>query len=136
MVCPQVHPGACTCTHCVGMAVPPASRRFRHDPLVEPGARATVASHRRITWMGARILSDTRLADMAAVVLRLRLLSGDQIDVTYEEPDAVDDEVINHVLATFAEDAGALHCTHGDRLIVVFGRGVAAVEVAPRGAVL
>ncbi len=82
--------------------------------------------------MGARILSDTRLANMAAVVLRLRLVSGDQIDVTYEEPD----EVIDHVLATLAEDAGALHCTHGDRLIVVFGRGVAAVEVAPAGAVL
>lgn len=87
--------------------------------------------------MGARILSDTRLADMAAVVLRLRLVSGDQIDVTYEEPDAVNDHhVIDHVLATLAQDAGALHCTHGDRLIVVFGRGVAAVEVAPRGAVL
>ncbi len=69
-------------TYCVGVAVSPASRRFRHDPLVEPGARATVASHRRITWMGARILSDTRLADMAAVVLRLRLVSGDQIDAT------------------------------------------------------
>ena len=33
-------------------------------------------------------------------------------------------------------DSGALRCRHGDRLVVLYARGVAAVEVAPRGAVL
>ncbi len=31
---------------------------------------------------------------------------------------------------------GTLRCQHGDRLIVLYGRGVATVEIAPRGAVL
>jgi hypothetical protein len=71
------------------------------------------------------------------VVLRIRMVSGDQVDVTYEESDAADDsQVIEHLLATLAQDDGALHCTHGGRLMVVFARGVAAVEVAPRGAIL
>jgi hypothetical protein len=74
---------------------------------------------------------------MADVVLRVRLVSGDQVDVTYEEPDADDDNlVVEHVLSILAEDAGKLRCRHGGRLMVVFARGVAAVEVAPRGAVL
>jgi hypothetical protein len=29
-----------------------------------------------------------------------------------------------------------LRTQHGDRLVVLYGRGVAAIEVAPRGAVL
>jgi hypothetical protein len=29
-----------------------------------------------------------------------------------------------------------LRCTHGDRLLVLYARGVAAVEFGPRGAVL
>jgi hypothetical protein len=74
---------------------------------------------------------------MADVVLRVRLLSGDQVDVTYEEPDEADDKlVVEHLVSILADDAGTLHCRHGDRLMVVFARGVAAVEVAPRGAVL
>jgi hypothetical protein len=73
---------------------------------------------------------------MAEIVLRVRLLSGDHLDVTYEE-DAVDEnEVIQRVVDTLAEDSGVLRARHGDRLMVLFGRGVAAVEVAPRGAVL
>jgi len=37
---------------------------------------------------------------MAGIVLRVRLTSGDQLDVTYEEPDAVgEDEVIDHVVS-------------------------------------
>ena len=73
---------------------------------------------------------------MAEIVLRVRLMSGDQLDVTYEE-DAVDEnEVIRRVIETLAEDSGVLRTRHGDRLMVLYGRGVAAVEVAPRGAVL
>lgn len=74
---------------------------------------------------------------MTGIVLRVRLTSGDQVDVTYEEPDAVSDsQVIEHVLSTLANEAGVLRCSHGSRLMVLYARGVAAVEVAPRGAVL
>jgi hypothetical protein len=74
---------------------------------------------------------------MQGIVLRVRLISGDNVDVTYEEPNAdSEDEVIDHLVTTLAEDAGVLRCRHGDRLLVLYARGVAAVEVAPRGAVL
>ena len=74
---------------------------------------------------------------MVNIVLRLRLTGGDRMDVTYEESGAGnEEEVVEHVISTLAQDSGALRCRHGGRLIVVYGRGVAAVEVAPRGAVL
>jgi hypothetical protein len=74
---------------------------------------------------------------MSKIVLRLRLVNGDRKDVTYEEPNAEDEEeVVEHVISILAQDSGTLRSRHGDRLIVVYGRGVAAVEVAPRGAVL
>jgi hypothetical protein len=74
---------------------------------------------------------------MAEIVLRVRLTGGDHLDVTYEEPGTLTtDEVLEHVISTLAEDAGILRCRHGDRLLVLYGRGVAALEVAPRGAVL
>jgi len=74
---------------------------------------------------------------MATIVLRVRLIGGDHMDVTYEQPDTVDAaEVIEHVIATLAQDSGVLRSRHGDRLVVLYGRGVAAIEVAPRGAVL
>lgn len=74
---------------------------------------------------------------MERIVLRVRLISGDSLDVTYEEPGAdSEDEVIDHVVSTLSDDAGVLRCRHGQRLVVLYGRGVAAVEVAPRGAVL
>jgi hypothetical protein len=74
---------------------------------------------------------------MAAIVLRVRLISGDNLDLTYEEPDvAGEDEVVEHVVAMLAEDLGVLRCRHGDRLLVLYARGVSAVEIAPRGAVL
>ena len=72
-----------------------------------------------------------------SVVLRVRLISGDSMDVTYEAPEAgTEAEVIDHIVSTLAEDSGVLRCRHGDRLLVLFARGVAAVEVAPRGAIL
>lgn len=74
---------------------------------------------------------------MAAVVLRIRLVSGDVLDVSYDLPEAVDeDEVIDHVVATLAEPGGMLRCAHGARLLIIYARGVSAVEVSPRGAVL
>jgi hypothetical protein len=74
---------------------------------------------------------------MARLVLRVRLCSGDHLDVVYDEPDIdVEADLIDHVIATLAQDGGALRTTHGGRELVLFSRGVAAVEVAPRGAVL
>jgi hypothetical protein len=72
---------------------------------------------------------------MAEIVLRVRLVSGDQLDVRFED-DGDEDEVVERVVETLAEDSGVLRSRHGDRLMVLYGRGVAAVEIAPRGAVL
>ncbi len=73
---------------------------------------------------------------MTEIVLRIRLLAGDHLDVVYDEAGATADDILEHVIATLAQDGGALRCQHGDRLMVLYGRGVATVEVAPRGAVL
>jgi hypothetical protein len=74
---------------------------------------------------------------MGPIVLRVRLVSGDNTDVTYEDRDAEsEDQVIDNVVAALGAHAGALRCRHGERLVVLFARGVAAVEVAPRGAVV
>lgn len=74
---------------------------------------------------------------MEAIVLRIRLTSGDVLDVRYEHPsDAGEDEVVDHVVSTLTHPSGALRCAHGQRLLVVYARGVAAVEFSPRGAVL
>jgi hypothetical protein len=62
-------------------------------------------------------------------------VSGDQLDVTFED-DGEENQVIERVVQTLANDSGALRATHGDRLIVLYSRGVATVEIAPRGAVL
>jgi hypothetical protein len=74
---------------------------------------------------------------MATIVLRVRLIGGDRMDITYEDPDVVDDdELVELVISTLALDSGVLRSQHGGRLVVLYGRGVAAIEVAPRGAVL
>ncbi len=74
---------------------------------------------------------------MARIVLRVRLIAGDRLDVTYDDPDVDDaDEVTERVIAALADNSGMVRTNHGDRLVVLYGRGVAALEVAPRGAVL
>ena len=74
---------------------------------------------------------------MAEIVLRVHLLGGDRMDVTYEEPQTPEPaQVIARAISILAEDSGALRTRHGDRIVVLYGRGVAALEVAPRGAVL
>jgi hypothetical protein len=74
---------------------------------------------------------------MATIVLRVRLTGGDRMDITYEEPAIADEvEVIEHVITTLAQDGGVLRSRHGNRLVVLYGRGVAGIEVAPRGAVV
>jgi hypothetical protein len=44
--------------------------------------------------------------------------------------------MVEQVISTLAEDSGVLRCRHGDRLMVLYGRGIATLELAPRGAVL
>ncbi|MGH3490291.1 MAG: hypothetical protein ACRDP8_20580 [Actinopolymorphaceae bacterium] len=74
---------------------------------------------------------------MATVVLRVRLVSGSLLDLSYEEPEVSDvEQVVEHVISRLAQDAGVLRARHGERLVVLYGRGVASVEVTPRGAVL
>ncbi|MGZ4429435.1 MAG: hypothetical protein ACXVXC_06630 [Nocardioidaceae bacterium] len=74
---------------------------------------------------------------MSEVVLRVRFTSGEHTDVRYDDTDSGDDdELIDRIIATLAADDGVLRCRHGERLLVLFGRGIASVEVAPRGAVL
>ncbi len=74
---------------------------------------------------------------MAEVVLRVRLTGGGQIDVVYDASDADStDDVIEHIIATLAEDSGVLRTRHGNRLVALYGRGVAGLEIAPRGAIL
>jgi hypothetical protein len=73
---------------------------------------------------------------MAEIVLRVRLVGGDHLDVVYDEASAAVDDIVEHVILTLAQDGGALRCKHGGRLIVLYGRGIATVEVAPRGAVV
>ena len=73
---------------------------------------------------------------MAEIELRVRLISGDRMDVTYAEPDTVEAEVVEHAISALADERGVLRSKHGDRLVVLFSRGVTAVEVFPRGAIL
>lgn len=74
---------------------------------------------------------------MATIVLRARLLGGEHTDLTYEDPDQVDEEaLVDRVVEVLQEDSGVLRCRHGQRLVALYGRGVASIEVSPRGAVL
>lgn len=74
---------------------------------------------------------------MAEMVLRVRLIGGDHVDVRYAEPGITDEDALaEHIIATLAQDSGVLRTRHGDRWVLLYGRGVAAVEVSPRGAVL
>ncbi|HET7356430.1 MAG TPA: hypothetical protein VFJ09_07110 [Nocardioidaceae bacterium] len=77
------------------------------------------------------------LSSMATIVLRVRLVGGDHTDLTYEDPDCADEvELIDQVIEVLKDDSGVLRCRHGERLIAVYARGVASIEVSPRGAIL
>lgn len=85
----------------------------------------------------AQTVRRVECVSMIEIVLRVRLTGGEHIDITYKEPDTDNvDEVIEHVVSTLAKDSGVLRTRHGNRLVALYGRGVAALEVAPRGAVL
>jgi hypothetical protein len=74
---------------------------------------------------------------MIEIVLHVRLTGGDHPDVTHEVRDAVTaDDALERAIGTLAQDSGVLRSRRGDRLVVFYGRGVAAIEAAPRGAIL
>jgi hypothetical protein len=73
---------------------------------------------------------------MTEIVLRVRLLGGEHLDVTYEEDGGTPDEIVDRVVSALAEDNAVLRCRHGGKLMVLYGRGIATLEIAPRGAVL
>ena len=73
---------------------------------------------------------------MTEIVLRVHLISGEYLDVTYDKADGTADESAEHAILSLADDNGILRCRHGDRLVILYGRGVATLEVTPRGAVL
>lgn len=64
---------------------------------------------------------------MATTVLRVRLIGGDRMDITFDDPDVTgEDQLVERVISTLAQDSGVLRSEHGDRLLVLYGRGVAA----------
>lgn len=71
-----------------------------------------------------------------SAVLRVKFIGGAQMDVIVDEHDVGENELVEHAIAALSHDDGVLRARHGDRLVVVFARAVAAVEIAPRGAVL
>ncbi len=118
---PCSHPTRTVC----GAADPNRGRRSRRFSVPAAAAGQRKARDSASFW------------NMATTVLRVRLIGGDRMDVTYDRPTISDeDELLDHAVSTLAQDSGALRTRHGDRLVVLYGRGVAAIEVAPRGAVL
>ncbi len=73
---------------------------------------------------------------MTKVVLRVRLVTGDRLDVTYEGHASDAESLAEQAIAVLADSDGMLRARHGDRLVVLYSRGVAALELAPLGAVL
>ncbi|MET8522276.1 hypothetical protein [Nocardioides sp. NPDC004968] len=74
---------------------------------------------------------------MAGIVLRVRLIGGDSMDVVYDDAETASEaETIDHLAAVLSSDTGVIRCRHGDRLLLLYARGISTVEVAPRGAVL
>jgi hypothetical protein len=109
-------------------------RRDRQVAARQTGQTTGGPAESCITWRPSR--KRLGCVTMAEIVQRVRLIGGDHVDVTYGDRDAAEDEVVKYVISTLAEDGGTLRCKHGDRLIVLYGRGVATIEIAPRGAVL
>lgn len=86
---------------------------------------------------GGLALRASSVRDMKGLVLRVRLISGDSMDVSYDDRNAGSEgEVLNHVVNTLSQDSGVLRCQHGEWPWCCTQGVVAAVEVAPRGAVL
>lgn len=70
---------------------------------------------------------------MTTIVLRVRLLGGERADLTHEDP-GQDDEggMVEQAVEVLRAEPGALRCRHGDRMVVLYARGVDSLEVSPR----
>ena len=44
--------------------------------------------------------------------------------------------MVEQVIETLRQESGALRCRHGDRMVVLYARGVASIEVSPLGAIV
>ena len=74
---------------------------------------------------------------MATIVLRVRLVGGDHTDLTHDDPDQEDENaLLDQVVAVLSTESGVLRCRHGDRMVALYSRGVASIELSPRGAIL
>ena len=71
---------------------------------------------------------------MAEIVLRVRLIGGEHLDVTYEQDASTPEEMVDQVISALAEDNGLLRCRHGGRLIVLYGRGRDLAAITCQGA--
>jgi hypothetical protein len=101
------------------------------------GQNPVTRSRRSVGPLRRYPVNPSRFLAMATIVLRVRLTGGDRMDIMYEDPEVADQaEAVEHVITTLAQDSGVLRTRHGNRLVVLYGRGVAAIEVAPRGAVV
>lgn len=74
---------------------------------------------------------------MSNVVLRVKLVGSGQLDVVHDYAQ-IDDRTLltEEAVSALTDPLAALRAGHGDRLMLLLGRGVGAVELAPRGAVL
>ena len=100
---------------------------------------ASVVSHdsSAARWRAGQAAWADYRSGMATIVLRVRLLGGEHTDLTYEDPNQVDEaEMVEQVIETLREESGALRCRHGDRMVVLYARGVASIEVSPLGAIV
>ena len=94
-----------------------------------------------VTWVSACDALEAAgagyVSGMATIVLRVRLVGGDHTDLTYDDPDQDDEvELLDQVIAVLSRDTGVLRCRHGDRMVALYSRGVASIELSPRGAIL
>jgi hypothetical protein len=44
--------------------------------------------------------------------------------------------MVDEIIEILSADTGMLRCRHGNRLVALHARGVASIEVSPRGAIL
>ena len=124
--------------------IPPLCGALRHAlkyALVSASSSAVMALA-PTEWVAGSPLhacqaSQVYFASMATTVLRVRLVGGEHTDLTYEDPDYVDEgEMVDQIIEVLTADTGVLRCRHGNRLIALYARGVASIEVSPRGAIV
>lgn len=98
--------------------LPMRPRRRPHDAgslgAECPGPRSSPpgqSESRPRAWLSAG--AGLRCMTMTEIVLRVRLISGEYLDVTYDEADGTAGEAVDHIIASLAADNGTLRCRHG-----------------------